>query len=141
MCLLTFSDGEIDDQDKTQQNTENLVKKLNGLFTNFNSQANRFMSSDYAQPVTHILCSLLQLNSNLQNNNSDILLSFNPRDDDNDCNMSDNKCEELSTEIRKLFEGSGWILKSTSNKKVKNRTLWTRSFIFRIVKRKNNFFY
>ena len=67
ICLLTLSDGEIDDQDKTQQNTENLVKKLNSLFTNFNSQANRFMSSDYAQPVTHILCSLLQLNSNLQN--------------------------------------------------------------------------
>ena len=33
--------------------------------------------------------------------------------------MSDNKCEELSTEIRKLFEGSGWILRSTSNKKFK----------------------
>ena len=51
--------------------------------------------------------------------NSDILLSFNPRDDDNDCNMSDNKCEKLATEIRKLFEGSGWILRSTSNKKFK----------------------
>ena len=38
ICLLTLSDGEIDDQDKTQKNTENLVKKLNGHFTNFNSQ-------------------------------------------------------------------------------------------------------
>ena len=66
ICLLTLSDGEIDDQDKTQKNTENLVKKLNGLFTNFNFQANRFMSSNYAQPDTHILCSLLQLNSNFK---------------------------------------------------------------------------
>ena len=37
--------------------------------------------------------------------NSGILLTFNPRNDDNHCNMSDNKCEELATEIRKLFEG------------------------------------
>ena len=36
ICLLTLSDGEIDDQDKTQKNTENLIKKLNGHFTNFN---------------------------------------------------------------------------------------------------------
>ena len=98
------------------------------------------MSSDYAQPDTHILCSLLQLNSNLQNNNSEILLSFNPRDDDNDCNMSDNKCEKLATEIRKLFEGSGWILRSTSNKKFKIEP-YGPSFFFRIAKRKNNFFY
>ena len=33
--------------------------------------------------------------------------------------MSDNKCEELSTEIRKLFEGSGCILRTTINKKFK----------------------
>ena len=36
--------------------------------------------------------------------------------------MSDNKCEELATEISKLFqisEGSGWILKSNGNKKFK----------------------
>ena len=55
----------------------------------------------------------------LQNYNSGILLSFNPRDDDNDCNMSDNKCEKLATEIRKLFQGSGWILRSISNKNLK----------------------
>ena len=122
ICLLTLSDGEIHDQDKTQNNAANLVKKLNGRFTNLNSQAIRFMSSDYAQPDTRALCSLLQLNSNLQNN-SNILLTFNPVDkNNNNYSMSDNKCEELATEISKLFqisEGSGWILKSNGNKKFK----------------------
>ena len=120
ICLLTLSDGMISDQDQTQENAENLVKKLNGRFTNFNSQAIRFMSSDYAEPDTRALCSLLQLNSNLQNNNSDILLTFNPIDNNNNnnFNMSDNKCEELATKICKLFEsskGSGWILKAKIN--------------------------
>ena len=51
------------------------------------------MSSDYAEPDTRALCSWLQLNTNLQNNNSDILLTFNPRDNNNNnVNMSDNKC-------------------------------------------------
>ncbi len=120
ICLLTLSDGMISDQDRTQENSVNLVKKLNGRFTNFNSQAIRFMSSDYAEPDTRALCSLLQLNSNLQNNNSDILLTFNPIDNNNanNYNMSDNKCEELATKICKLFEsskGSGWILKAKIN--------------------------
>ena len=123
ICLLTLSDGMIADQDQTQKNSANLVKTLNGRFTNFNSQAIRFMSSDYAEPDTRALCSLLQLNSNLQNNNSDILLTFNPRDNNNNnVNMSDNKCEELATEIYKLFEGSkgsGWILKSKKDTKFK----------------------
>jgi hypothetical protein len=122
ICLLTLSDGIIGDQDETQENAANLVKKLNGRFTNLNSQAIRFMSSDYAQPDTRALCSLLQLNSNLQNN-SNILLTFNPVDtNNNNYSMSDNKCEELATEISKLFqisEGSGWILKSNGNKKFK----------------------
>ena len=120
ICLLTLSDGEIDDQDETQNNAASLVKKLNGRFSNINSQAIRFMSSDYAEPDTRALCSLLQLNSNLQNN-SNILLTFNPVDNNNNnYSMSDNKCEELATEISKLFqisEGSGWILKSNGNKK------------------------
>ena len=123
ICLLTLSDGMIADQSETQENAEKLVKKINGRFTNFNSQAIRFMSSDYAEPDTRALCSLLQLNSNLQNNNSDILLTFNPRDNNNNnVNMSDNKCEELATEIYKLFEGSkgsGWILKSKKDTKFK----------------------
>ena len=122
ICLLTLSDGEIADQDKTQNNAASLVKKLNGRFSNLNSQAIRFMSSDCAEPDTRALCSLLQLNSNLQNN-SNILLTFNPVDkNNNNYSMSDNKCEELATEISKLFqisEGSGWILKSNGNKKFK----------------------
>jgi len=121
ICLLTLSDGEIGDQDETQKNAANLANKINGRFSKLNSQAIRFMSSNYAQPDTRALCSLLQLNSNLQNN-SDILLTFNPIENNNNYSylMSDNKCEELANEISKLFkisEGSGWILKSKSNKK------------------------
>ena len=122
ICLLTLSDGIIYDQDETQKNAANLANKLNGRFSNLNSQAIRFMSSDDAEPDTRALCSLLQLNSNLQNN-SDILLTFNPKEENNNNSsylMSDNKCEELAIEISKLFqisEGSGWILKSKSNKK------------------------
>ena len=123
ICLLTLSDGIIEDQDQTQRNATNLNNKINGQFYYLNSQAIRFISSDYSKPDTRALCSLLQLNSNLQNNNSDILLTFNPLDNQNeDFRMSENKCEELANEISKLFqisEGSGWILKSQGNKKFK----------------------
>ena len=115
ICLLTLSDGMIGDQGMTQNNAADLLKKLNGRFSNFNSQAIRFMSDSYAEPDTRALCSLLQLNTNLQNNNSDILLTFNPLNKNTDIWV-----EELATEICKLFEGSegsGWILKSNGNKK------------------------
>ena len=115
ICLLTLSDGIIHDQEATQYSAANLLKNLNGRFSNFNSQAIRFMSSNYAVPDTRALCSLLQLNTNLQNNNSDILLTFNPLNKNTDVWV-----EELATEICKLFEGSegsGWILKSNGNKK------------------------
>jgi hypothetical protein len=115
ICLLTLSDGIISDQKKTQDNAENLMKKINRRFTNFNSQAIRFLSSNYAEPDTGALCSLLQLNSNFRNNNTDILLTFNP-EDNNGYSMSENKCDELANEISKLFadsKGSGWIFKAT----------------------------
>ena len=115
ICLLTLSDGIIHDQEATQYSAAYLLKNLNGRFSNFNSQAIRFMSSNYAVPDTRALCSLLQLNTNLQNNNSDILLTFNPLNKNTDVWV-----EELATEICKLFEGSegsGWILKSNGNKK------------------------
>ena len=121
ICLLTLSDGMISDQQKTQDNAENLMKKLNRRFTNFNSQAIRFLSSSYAEPDTRALCSLLQLNSNFRNNNTDILLTFNPSDN-NGNSMSENKCEELANEISKLFadsKGSGWIFKAIIDKKFK----------------------
>ena len=37
ICLLTLSDGIIEDQDQTQKNATNLNNKLNGQFYNFNS--------------------------------------------------------------------------------------------------------
>ena len=143
ICLLTLSDGMIADQDRTQENASNLVKTLNGRFTNFNSQAIRFMSSDYAEPDTRALCSLLQLNTNLQNNNSDILLTFNPRDNDNNFNMSDNKCEELAIEISKLFEGSkgsGWILKALIDIKFKIEPFGENLSILELPKGKTTLF-
>ena len=121
ICLLTLSDGMISDQQKAQDNAEKLMKKINRRFTNFNSQAIRFLSSNYAEPDTRALCSLLQLNSNFRNNNTDILLTFNPADN-NGNSMSENKCEELANEISKLFDdskSSGWIFKSVMNTKFK----------------------
>ena len=121
ICLLTLSDGMIADQQKTQENAENLMKKVYRRFTNFNSQAIRFLSSNYAEPDTRALCSLLQLNSNFRNNNTDILLTFNPADN-NGNSMSENKCEELANEISKLFadsKGSGWIFKANFDIKFK----------------------
>ena len=121
ICLLTLSDGMISDQQKTQDNAENLMKKINGRFTNFNSQAIRFLSSNYAEPDTRALCSLLQLNSHFRNNNTDILLTFNPADN-NVYSMSENKCEELANEISKLFDcskSSGWIFKTINDTKFK----------------------
>ena len=118
ICLLTLSDGEISDQDETQEEATKLINEINGRFTNLKSQAIRFMSSNYAEPDTRALCSLLQLNSNIQSNNSDILLTFNPINSP----MSNEKIEELANEIAKLFEGaegSGWILKQKGNKKFK----------------------
>ena len=118
ICLLTLSDGMIGDQDETQKEATKLINEINGRFTNLKSQAIRFMSSNYAEPDTRALCSLLQLNSNIQSNNSDILLTFNPINEP----MSNEKIEELANEIAKLFEGaegSGWILKQKGNKKFK----------------------
>ena len=143
ICLLTLSDGMIADQSNTQENAEKLVKKINARFINFNSQAIRFMSSDYAEPDTRALCSLLQLNTNLQNNNSDILLTFNPRDNDNNFNMSDNKCEELAIEISKLFEGSkgsGWILKALIDIKFKIEPFGENLSILELPKGKTTLF-
>ena len=143
ICLLTLSDGMIADQSETQENAEKLVKKINGRFINFNSQAIRFMSSDYAEPDTRALCSLLQLNTNFQNNNSDILLTFNPRDNDNNYNMSDNKCEELAIEISKLFEGSkgsGWILKALIDIKFKIEPFGENLSILELPKGKTTLF-
>ena len=118
ICLLTLSDGMIGDQDETQEEATKLINEINGRFTNLKSQAIRFMSSNYAEPDTRALCSLLQLNSNIQSNNSDILLTFNPINSP----MSNEKIEELANEIAKLFEGaegSGWILTQKGNKKFK----------------------
>ena len=101
------------------------------------------MSSDYAEPDTRALCSLLQLNTNLQNNNSDILLTFNPRDKNNNFNMSDNKCEELAIEISKLFEGSkgsGWILKALIDIKFKIEPFGENLSILELPKGKTTLF-
>lgn len=139
ICLLTLSDGMIGDQDETQKEATKLINEINGRFTNLKSQAIRFMSSNYAQPDTRALCSLLQLNSNIQSNNSDILLTFNPINSP----MSNEKIEELANEIAKLFEGaegSGWILTQKGNKKFKIEPYGEEYSFLELPKGKTNIF-
>ena len=67
--------------------------------------------------IYRALYSLLQLNSNDQSNNSDILLTLDPCDEKKMINM-----KNLTNEITKLFKGikgSGWILKQKANIKFK----------------------
>ncbi|KAJ3130780.1 hypothetical protein HK100_007498 [Physocladia obscura] len=61
--LLTVSDGEVYDVKQALQAAENLEKWSHDLRLSINSQAIRFLSSDYANPDTRALCSLLQLNN------------------------------------------------------------------------------
>lgn len=60
--VLTISDGEIQDQKKTDEAATNLVDSLKNLHFTINSQAVRLFTSD-DQPDTKALCSLLQLNN------------------------------------------------------------------------------
>ena len=65
--------------------------------------------------IYRALYSLLQLNSNDQSNNSDILLTLDPCDEKKMINM-----KNLTNEITKLFKGikdSGWILEQKGNLK------------------------
>ncbi|KAJ3021360.1 UNVERIFIED_CONTAM: hypothetical protein HDU68_009672 [Siphonaria sp. JEL0065] len=61
--LLTVSDGEIFDQSAALAQASVLADWVKNQNIEVNSQAVRFLSSKYAQPDMHALCSLLQLNN------------------------------------------------------------------------------
>ena len=110
--LLTLSDGEIEDQNETKNNVEELYKELNGSYNNINSKAIRFMSDPEANPDTLALCSLLRFNS-LQNSNKNDLTTFLPKD----YNLNNEEIERFANIIASLFPSSlsEWEIYSKEN--------------------------
>ena len=107
--LLTLSDGEINDQKLTKEKIDNLFSLFGNKFSNFNSQAIRFLSFNSAIPDTRALCSLLRFNNNINENYEQLLIDFNPIDS----NMTNSKINEFSNIISNLFkeEISIWNIK------------------------------
>ena len=64
--ILTLSDGDLHDSKQTSISSYLFYNKIKGQY-NINSQAIRFFSSDYADPDTLGLSSVLQLNTNTKN--------------------------------------------------------------------------
>ena len=75
--ILTLSDGILADSRQTSISASEFYNKIKGKFR-INSQAIRFFSSDYANPDTLGLASVIQLNSICQAS----LLDINCKDDD-----------------------------------------------------------
>ena len=109
--LLTLSDGEIGDQNETENNAEKLYKELNGSYNNINSKAIRFMSDPEANPDTKALCSLLRFNS-FQNFNENDLTTYSPKND-----LNNEEIEEFANIIASLFPNylSNWVIYSKEN--------------------------
>ena len=99
--ILTLSDGEIEDQNETENNAESLFLRLNGRYNNINSKSIYFMSNDDSEPDTLALCSLLRFNS-LENSKSNNLTTFYP----NDYNLKDDEIDKFSNIIASLFPNS-----------------------------------
>lgn len=70
--ILTISDGDIGDQKLTAELSDKLVKFVKETEIKINSQAVRFLTSDYSEPDTTALCCLLQLNNVTESNLVDI---------------------------------------------------------------------
>ena len=64
--ILTLSDGDLHDSKQTSISSYLFYNKIKGQY-NINSQAIRFFSSEYADPDTLGLSSILQLNTNTKN--------------------------------------------------------------------------
>ena len=107
--ILALSNGEIEDQTETKNNTESLIKKLNGHYNNINSKAILFMSKTDVTPDTLALCSFLQFNS-LENSNEKNLNTFYP----NDYPLNNDEIDDFSNLIASLFPNflSEWEINS-----------------------------
>ena len=90
--ILTLSDGDLDDSEQTSNKASEFYNKIKGKFR-INSQAIRFFSSDYANPDTLGLASVIQFN----NVNQATLLDINARDDES----------LIADQLSKLFINDG----------------------------------
>ncbi|EPZ35478.1 hypothetical protein O9G_005015 [Rozella allomycis CSF55] len=93
--ILTISDGEIFDQKETQDAAQSVKETVDKMGLKVSSQSIRLFTSNYGQPDTRALCSLLQLN------NSNTLFSIV------DINANDS-IEAIASEIVKLFDNDGF---------------------------------
>ena len=75
--ILTLSDGDLFDSQLTSQNASKFYNEINGKFK-INSQAIRFFSSNYANPDTLGLSSVIQFNNTCEAK----LLDINANDND-----------------------------------------------------------
>ena len=75
--ILTLSDGELHDSQQTSNKASEFYNKIKGKY-NINSQAIRFFSSNYANPDTLGLASVIQLNTIKETT----LLDINARDEE-----------------------------------------------------------
>ena len=75
--ILTLSDGDLHDSKETSETASEFYNKIKGKF-NINSQAIRFFSSNYANPDTLGLASVIQFNTVKQAT----LLDLNANDDE-----------------------------------------------------------
>ena len=94
--ILTLSDGELDDSSQTSNKASEFYNKIKGKFR-INSQAIRFFSSNYANPDTLGLASVIQFNSV----NQATLLDINARDDES----------LIADQLSKLFINDGLDIK------------------------------
>ena len=90
--ILTLSDGDLHDSRETSNKASEFYNKIKGKYK-INSQAIRFFSSDYANPDTLGLASVIQFNTVKQAT----LLDVNAHDEN----------EKIADELSKLFIGDG----------------------------------
>ena len=94
--ILTLSDGILGDSQLTSNKASEFYNKIKGKYR-INSQAIRFFSSDYANPDTLGLASVIQFNSI----NQATLLDINSRDDES----------LIADQLSKLFINDGLDIK------------------------------
>ena len=90
--ILTLSDGDLHDSQETSNKASEFYNKIKGKY-NINSQAVRFFSSDYANPDTMGLASVIQLNTIKDTT----LIDINAKDDEN----------LIAEQLSKLFINDG----------------------------------
>ena len=111
--ILTLSDGDLDDSRETSNTASEFYNKIKGKFR-INSQAIRFFSSNYANPDTLGLASVIQFN----NVNQATLVDINASDDET----------LIADQLSKLFINDGLDIKISllSDKENIQSTPWDK---------------